>query len=250
MIITTPTTWNELSNRQLKKTARLLFSGKSGGVFDLCLFKILVDLRWYRFGLKKKVKTVLKNILVTDLKQFYPQFYSPTPSLTKFIPKVRVGLTYYYSPRDRLSNISIEEFAAADDFFKGAMLYYEKEPKKAYEYMLLLMAVLYTDTKNPVRPSLKRASLEAKAEKLKRLDTSYVQACFLSFMGCKAHMTSLEVYASIFPKTKSKAKGGSIYDLILSLAGKIFGDYQNTCNTSMYTFLDYYSKEIKNQKKK
>lgn len=247
-----PETWNKLTNKQLIKVAKLFFSKNSTVIFDEKLFKILVNCKWYKFRLRRKIILLFKNVPLSEIKKHYFDFYE-NQNLTRFISSFKLGKHKYYAPLDRLSNLTIGELSVAEDLFLG---YQNNAENKAEdygsEYLRYLTALLYVQSNSPTRPKFIKENLSSQVEKLKKLKPEIVFATALSYKGCKDYISSLPKYKKIFPKVKkSKAKtqklkksSSGLGDLILAMSGKTFGDYEQTFNTNVYTFLDNYVREL------
>lgn len=249
LVFNIPGTWNELSDSQLKKVAKLCFSKLPSLFFDYALLKILLKIKWYKFKLRRRFLVLLKVMSLSEIKTHYKDFYE-TQNLTRFISSVKIKEVKYNAPSDRLGNISIGEFSVLEDLYLGYLNTKDDSSKNyGYDYLLYITAVLYTSNKNGTRPFFNKELLANKVKTFKKVEKEIVYAGFLSYMGCRDYIASLPKYALIFPKSKNNTKkmptSSGIGDLILSMSAGTFGDYDKTYRTNLYTFLDDYSKKLK-----
>jgi hypothetical protein len=84
-----PTSWNQLSNKQVTKVANLFFSEKTGVLFDVSLFKILLNHTWYKIRLSNKISKLFKNVTISEIKESYRFLYT-TMALTRFLPAIKL----------------------------------------------------------------------------------------------------------------------------------------------------------------
>jgi hypothetical protein len=253
-----PTNWNDLSNKQLLKIAMLFFSSqKSTVIRDYKLFKIMANVKWYKFGLYRKIVVLFKQIPLISIRKQFDFIYSKQ-NLTRFIPLVKHKRKKYFAPADRLTNLSIGEFSVCEDLYLG----YLRNIKNAdadfgKTYLVYLFAVLYVGSKNAKRPLFEKQTLENTADKLHTLNEKYLFTTLLSYKGCRDAITSNPKYKHIFPKppqTEEKTvlkipASSGFSDVILSFSGKLFGEYDKTYHTNLYTFLDAYENMLQYQPK-
>jgi hypothetical protein len=254
----TPANWNQLSNRQVTKVANLFFSEKTGVIFDVSLFKIILNHQWYKFKLSNKIAKALKVVPLSEIKENYYFLYK-SMTLTRFLPVLKIKKNSYFAPADRLSNITIGEFAICEDLFINFQnLTTNQEENFGLEYLQYLMAVLYVNSSDAKRPDFVKNRLDQQAKPFYKLNKKYCYATALAYKGCKEHIANLPKYAAIFPKPKEtdlqskqrkKLINSGLGDLILSLSGGVFGDYEKTFNTNLYLFLDHYAKHLKQNPK-
>jgi hypothetical protein len=254
----TPTSWNQLSNKQVTKVAKLFFSEKTGVIFDVSLFKIILNHQWFKFKLSNKIAKALKVVPLSEIKENYYFLYK-SMTLTRFLPVLKIKKNSYFAPADRLSNITIGEFAICEDLFINFQnLNTNPEENFGLEYLQYLTAVLYVNSSDGHRPEFIKNRLDQHAKPFYTIQKKYCYAAALAYKGCKEHIANLNKYAAIFPKPKEtelnsnnrkKATNSGLGDLILSMSGGVFGDYQKTFNTNLYLFLDHYAKHLKQKPK-
>jgi hypothetical protein len=240
-----PTNWNQLNDLQLKKIATYFHVDMQPVVYDYYIFRTLLNVRWWQFLKKWKLKKTLKTVSLPDLKIHYDWVYNSL-NLTRFIPKITLRkniktTVVLYAPADRINNLTADEFAHAEDLFLG---WYDK---KDLEYLVYLTAVLYRekDAKGK-RIAFDKSELEQRAAALTSMDTQIFYATFLSYAGCRNYL--IEQFPTIFPKSdgpQTPPKSSGFGKLILELSGKKFGTYQQTKATNIYTFLSDLELELK-----
>lgn len=248
-----PTEWNDLNADQIKKIAGFLSSNQPGKMLDLFVFITLLDLKWYQ--IKKAFQTffALKQVPISALKKRYDFIYTET-NLTKFIPVIKINSQVYFSPAKRMHDITIQEFATADD------LYLSYIQSKNIEYLRYLAAVLYykIDEKGRKIP-FDKTTLDKKAETFKKVDKNTLLAISLIYQGCRNEIEAK--YTVVFPKknklpktdqSKKKQTSG-LGNIIAALTdGKIY-HLETVKNTNVHDFLsDYQNKliQLKQQKLK
>ena len=236
-----PDAWNKLSDRQLKQLAKLIYSGTRGRLFDVCVFFILMDVRWYQFRKKAKALLVLKDVTLSELKPFYDFIYNKADR-TVFIPAMKVKGETLYSPAARLSNLSVDEFAMSEGLHRT---WYKEKHRKALEY---LAAVLYT-TSPGVRPEFFRDAIEEKAKRFTRVPLAELLAMEVAYTGCKNNIA--DRFPVAFPKTTGKKNAGKNYGfgkVVLQMAGGKFGHHSETRKTNIFIFLEEFEENLKSAK--
>ena len=236
-----PTSWNELDNWQLKQIAKYSHSNMSGVLFDYKIFLVLLNVRWCQIYKRWKALKVFQNIPLQTLKEQYSWLYSDL-NLTKFIPSIKIKNKKLFAPADRLTNITVDEFAHADDLFLG---WYNSQD---FEYLQFLTAVLYRENNNKgKRITFDKTELESKA-KLIKIDKKTLLTIALSYQGSRNYL--IAQFPLVFPKPKKNTKAplnSGFGKLILHLSGGKFGTYNETKNTNIYTFLAEFEEQLKNK---
>src|SRR5690606_37030789 len=92
--ITIPDSWNHLTDDQLKRIAKA--QNLNGELFDLAVWLILNNAHKYNFVEKHKLKAVLQQVPLSELKNHYKFIYQDV-TREKFI-----DLVGYTKPLDRL----------------------------------------------------------------------------------------------------------------------------------------------------
>ncbi|MFA5296618.1 MAG: hypothetical protein WC389_00240 [Lutibacter sp.] len=254
-----PINWNRLTDHQLLKVATLFFSPKEAFLFDFTLLKIMANHKWYKPWLIGKIILLFKNVPIKTIKEHYGFIYKEQ-NLTRFIPSVKIKTKWYkkaikyYAPADRLTNLSIGEFSLCEDLYLGYLRNCKNtDANYGYSYLIYLFAVLYIEKGLSKRPKFQKENLGNYVAAIKNVPKKYVYACLLSYKGCRDAVTTNPKYKHIFPNKKADPNtvlkipaSSGFSDIILSFSGKLFGDYDKTFTTNLYTFLDGYEIALKN----
>lgn len=248
-----PTNWNECSDSQLFAIHKLIASGLDGIRFDAKVFRILANKPWKHFLHKCKLGIIYANVPVTELRTFCPFIYDEN-TLTRF-PNLNTSvkaLKHKQAPMDQLSNMTVGEFAIADD------LHIKWRVHKDMDFLYALAACLYINNKHP-RPEFDKNNIVFEMEHFKALPIEQLLAIDQAFHGTKEAMAKM--YKHIFPKpaksdneeatdTPKPVRASSEFPkLIHSMAGQKFGNYDQTARTNVYTFLEELNQHILNLKK-
>ena len=257
-----PINWNRLTDHQLLKVATLFFSPKEAFLFDFILLKIMTNHKWYKPWLIGKIILLFKNVPIKTIKEHYGFIYKEQ-NLTRFIPVVKIkGKWYkkaikYYAPTDRLTNLSVGEFSVCEDLYLGYLRNCKNSKTNfGQSYLIYLFAVLYLKSGLAKRPKFQKENLENFVSAVQNVPKKYLLATLLSYKGCKDAIATNPKYKHIFPRKKTDPKtvlkipaSSGFSDVILSFSGKLFGDYDKTFTTNLYTFLDGYEIILKNMPK-
>lgn len=237
--INIPTTWNDLSDRQLKKLASIFHSEKSK-IQDVLVFFTLLNLRWWQFRKAFKVSKILKNVGLSELKTHYSFLYEKQER-TKFIGSVKIKNKQLFAPNERITNLNVDEFAHAEDLFLGW------HKTKNIEYLQYLTAVLYREKdENQKRLLFDKTELEERAKALSKTDKKILLATAITYQGCREYLYTQ--FPVVFPKTNKKQKppnSSGFGKLILHLSGAKFGSHNETKTTNVYTFLSEFEEQLK-----
>tara|TARA_R110000850_G_scaffold277151_1_gene424847 strand:- start:40197 stop:40976 length:780 start_codon:yes stop_codon:yes gene_type:complete len=252
--ITLPTSWNELSDAQLRALAMVFFGGtvKTAIQADAAILGILMETGKLNFENNKAFNTLIDNVPMSEIKRQMGFIYEKTDRTT-FIESLVLDLKRYYAPKPRLFNLTIEEFSFADDFYNR----YRENPN--VEFLHYLAAVLYVPGDPDVRPQFYAERLHTMAAKFKDAPLDFLLAAFLTFQGCRFEIETR--YKWVFNKkqkqTKADAKKGNKRDygfgkIILSMAGGKFGTHAETRQTRLHTFMETLNEDLspKNRKGK
>lgn len=247
-----PTDWNDCTDDQLFKIHQLIASGLDGIRFDATVFKILARGKWYRFLHKCKLILIYANVPASELRTFCPFIYEKN-TLTRF-PNLKTKnpqLLKRMPPMESLTNMTVGEFAIADD------LHIKWRVHKDPEYLQALAACLYATATHP-RPEFDKNNIVYDMEPFKHLPVEQLLVIDQAFHGTKEAMA--DMYKYVFPKPKktptnqapTKPRSSSEFpELINQFAGQKFGNYDQTQRTNVYTFLtelDSYIRNLKKQK--
>lgn len=230
--IKVPGSWNELSDKQLKNIGKIYH--KKGEVFDLAVWLILNNVQSHEFVKLQKLKTIMNLVTISDLKKHYEFIYSET-NRDIFI-EIKPG---FIKPMPRLFNITIEQFAIADDLNNR---YLETGD---INYLRHLAASLYLRKKEVFDALLQNE----RAKRFNKVPGHILLALHICYNGCKNHIVSK--YPKVFPKvTKSQKKSAKGFlDVVLQMSGQKFGTHEETKKTRLHTFMAEFENSIINQEK-
>lgn len=231
-----PKSWNELSDSQFLKLAKLVYSGTTGKYFDLATIKILLNIRWYQFRKSNNVTYMFSQIPMRELKKHFEFIYKANDR-TIFPAEING----YFSPLNKITNLTAEEFSVADD------LHIKWRKTKDLDCLIHLAAVLYSKTKQP-RESFDKNNLPEKIKHFKKVSLPVLLCVELAYFGCKNNL--VKRFPKAFPervKKTSNSKYG-FGKVILQMAGGKFGNHEQTKTTNIYTFLEEFNENLKNAK--
>lgn len=236
-----PTSWNALNDWQLIKIASALYSGKSKTTIDYKVFFALLDVRFWQLLKRRKALKVIRDISFSELKNHYQWLYNSL-GLTSFVNSIKIKSKRFYGPADRISNLTINEFSHADDLYLGWC------NTKDVEYLQYLAAVLYRQLNdNGKRAPFDKTELENNAKQFSKIDHRILVAVLLSYQGSRKYLISQ--FPLVFPlakKTNNETpKSSGFGKITLHLSGGKFGNYNETSNTNVYTFLSDFSEQLK-----
>lgn len=230
--ITIPSSWNELTDKQLLGIAALKHI--HGSLFDYSVWLILNNCKWYQFRKAYHLKCVMSEVGITTLKEHFSFVYKKNDRT--IFPEL-IG---YNKPMDRILNLTIEEFAVADDLNNT----YLKTGDTTY--LKALCAVLYKQ-KGEVYDHL---LLNEKSKQFKACKGGFLLGVHLAWNGCKNNLVNR--YTTVFPKlkvaTRSNKKTGFL-EVVLKMSGGKFGSHSETKRTNVYTFMTEFEESLKMQEK-
>ena len=235
-----PSSWNDLSDRQLKKIAHYLHS-YSKKHLDYLILLALFDLKFWKLKKVYKVVRIIKNVGITELKKHYSWLYEAM-NRTRFIKKIKVENEILHAPADRLNDMTIDEFAHLDDLYLGF------HRTKDIEYLYFLTAILYRELDvEGKRVSFDKTELEERAKAIRRIKSKTLLAILLCYQGSREYL--INQFPFVFPNNpesnKKNKQTSGFGKLILHLSGGKFGTHNETKNTNVYTFLSDFSEQLK-----
>lgn len=233
-----PDQWNDLSSSQLVQVAEILHSGALLIDGKLQLLFALLEVKKSGY-LKWVFSERVTDVQVCELLQL-TDFILKENKLTKNIfPSIRIGLTRYHGPAEKLKNISFGEFIFADAMF---IKYHDTKDEK---YLDQLIAVLYRlihplywiNYDGDKRIRFNKYTIEPRAKRIARIKPGIKQAILLYYDGCRKRIVKENKY--VFPEGNGGKKAGQheMAKLLLELSGSKFGDLKQTEETRMGTIL-------------
>ena len=175
------------------------------------------------------------------------------------IPHFRIGLRKYYSPGNKLGNLSIEEFSYADTF------YMKHKQTNEIEWLNLLIVTLYrpkthdhrpdsVDYKGDIREEFNSYILNFRSEKISKLKNKTKFAILLFYEGCRNII--IKQHPHVFTKNKPKGKDFGWGGTLVELAGNKFGTHEQTKKANLWDVMGHLemeaikAKELDNQYQK
>ncbi|WP_233898359.1 hypothetical protein [Tenacibaculum piscium] len=240
--INIPTSWNELSDYQLKKIASIMYLNQSK-LTEVRIFFTLLNIRWWNFLKKKTARIVLRNVSLSELKKHYSFIYE-NQKRTNFIKSFKAKNKTFYAPGDRINNLTVDEFSHAEDLYLGWMR------TQNIEFLHYLTAVLYrVKDKGGKRIFFDKTTLDADVKHISKIDKNIFYAILVTYQGCREHLYSQ--FPIVFPKSTTKnpkmPNSSGFGKLALHLSGKKFGTHQETISTNIYVFLSEFEEQLKAQ---
>ena len=240
-----PSTWNELTRKQLLNVSRL-FRGK----LNLADFRI----KALQEFLSIKTKTFRKidpedAVVLCETLDFLTRDVTLTRNV---IPVIRTGLRKYHGPSDAMTNCTFGEFTLAS----SALEEYQKTGSE--NHLDQLVAILYrpkkafwsvrkyfTDTQDP-RVRFMNRSLKQRADRLAKVDHCIKYSVFLFFNGVLNSLTGM--YPCVYrQKDYTGSQDNGWASLIISLADGKTDDksLETVMNSNLYNVLIGLNKKAK-----
>jgi len=239
-----PQSWNQLTSRQLERLAFLFSTTQPSAKFDLAVLFILLDIKWWQYVQKAKVRIVLWNVPMSEIRKNYDFIYTKNdrtvfPPFLKICKLKSANCQLFFAPQDRIANLTCDEFAVADD------LHIKWRETKNPEYLHYLTAVLYTKTKK--RPDFDKNELHEKAKAFSKVPIEKLLAIEIAYFGCKNNI--VKRFPKAFPKatpevsgTKNKKYGFG--KVILSMAKGDLSKLETIKKVNIYAFLEQFEEDL------
>jgi hypothetical protein len=241
--ITLPKSWNELTNRQLERLALLFSTTQPSAKFDIAVLFILLDIKWWQYIEKAKIRIVLWNVPMSEIRKNYDFIYTKNDR-TSFLPFLKSKTKYlkpttYFPPQDRIVNLTCDEFAVADD------LHIKWRETKNIEYLHYLTALLYTNKKK--RPDFDKNELHEKAKLFSKVPIEKLLAIEITYFGCKNNI--VKRFPKAFPKANPEASGTKnkkygFGKVILSMAKGDLSKLETIKKVNIFAFLEQFEDDL------
>lgn len=160
------------------------------------------------------------------------------------IPSFWFGLRKYHGPKDRLSNLTAEEFGLCE------LCYENFDKTKDKGYLDALAAILYRPRRyfgidDDIRKPLTHYSREKRAKRFKKLPDHIRWSVYLNYEGCRNLIIAL--HKEVFKKAAPGAtvKPASWAKVVQGAAGGIFGTLRETERSNVYKFLSELNDRLK-----
>jgi hypothetical protein len=228
--------WNELTEKQLKRVAKLLFSDKSYHSYLIRQMMVMT-------GLKRRHVISFTPEQLTQLNHLFDFLLEENNLTRQLIPSFSIGLLRrkLYGPGDGLASVNANEFMEADDY------YMEFEKTKDIKQIDKLIACLYRpknkevnvkseafagDVRLPFNPY----TVERRAKKIAWLDSSTKLGILLWYKGCRGAWEAF--FDKIFSgETQESVLNYGWPETIIKLSGDTFGDLEATGKQPMFNIL-------------
>lgn len=232
-----PSSWEEITPKQLRIWAKIcLLKAKVNEVLKAASFLF--------FGIKQKHFEVLSHDQHDQIHQKI-KFLLKNNCNNWVITRFRFLFTSYYGPANKLSNLTVNEYRLTE-------LYYQMYIKsKDAKYLDNLIATLYRPKRkgkmsDDIREDCTDFDVAKRSKKFKWLRGAFKYAILFNYEGCRYFIQEHPKYKKIFKKGAA-GKEESLFDydvMIQSIAGGIFGNYKETGNTNLYTFLNHTAHQL------
>lgn len=246
--LSVPASWDELSETQLQRIAILFNTAKPSAEFDLKVFYILLNIKWWQFVQKARIRMALRVFPMSDIRNSFTFIYEKNDR-TIFPPFLKIGKLktgtgkLFFAPQNRIANLTADEFSVADD------LHIKWRETKNIEYLQYLAAVLYTRTKT--RPDFDKNQLHDNALLFKKIPVKQLLAMEIAYFGCKNNL--VKRFPKVFPKPVPGAappkKKYGFGKVILSMAKGDLSKVEKIKKVNIYTFLEQFEEDLTPPKK-
>lgn len=237
-----PSQWKEMSKKHLMLWASVMCS-----TLDLKLAKSILSFLFY--GIPSRLTRHIPKSRCIVLLQSIGFLFNRNGLDKWLIPKFWHGLQLYYGPKDKLSNITVEEF-------KYCEYCYEKfDETKDLAYLNTLCAILYRPRrwfgiKDDIRSEFTINGYEKRTRRFEKLKPVLTWAIYLNYEGCRNFI--IRKNKDVFESSPSTG-GRSIKitpwaKIIENAANGAFGHYEQTEKANAHKFLSKLGQQIKDFK--
>lgn len=185
-----PETWDELTEDQLVKVARIMHTVKEPVKRDLQLVKAVCGLRRWQLA------HIAPEVIHESLFGLIQWLYEDGALIRQLIPTVKIGRTLFYGPDTDLSNLRMVEF----HFAERALYEWHQDPENA-DALFAFISCIYRPAKkdydiklNPdgdVRESYNGTLCEGYAKQLKKkMPLALALAISVWYKGCRQQITN------------------------------------------------------------
>lgn len=241
-----PSTWNELSKRQLlyigarwQYWAEQVSVGKKFAYESVYLLKIMLGaISLNPFNKVKKMLFKLNDMEVYALSKTVDFILNDNTLTNQLLPYVRIVFKKFYGPDNALKNITIDEFAFADTFISRYL------KGKNENDLHLALACLYRPGKKEnvlnygdAREPFNNNKVELYAKSIAKLPYYYKQAILLFYIGSRRAWE--KQYPAVFDNEPKQGPDFGWLGVIQSLAGEKFGTVNQVGKTKAVEVFAY-----------
>ena len=205
--LTIPTTWNDLSSRQVENICHALHCNKistnnqvNNNALEInTITHFIISKELLRGNRFFKVRVALKQLRVKAYAEFSKFIYTNN-ALHRFPEYVKINGKRYYGPAFRIKNVTIGEFSFVD------ALYYKWSTTNEVIYLDVLCSALYrrkAKRQNPtdIREPFNKMLAETNTELFQKLSLKKKLAIAYAFEGSRNYLVNM--HPNIFPKRKT-----------------------------------------------
>lgn len=124
MILRAPASWNEMDEKRLVSWAAIVL--KKMSLENSARMALLM-----MYDIPVKIFIPMSDVLKIQLADTIKFLYSPVAVSKWVIPTMKIKLTSYYGPSDRLENVTIGEYAKLEFYYQ---VYVKRGSEQALEF--------------------------------------------------------------------------------------------------------------------
>lgn len=239
-VIMIPSSWEDVTPRQLLAAAGLITADKSPAN-DVRILQAITDL-------PKMMLTMIPGEMILDMCKLIQWMYATPREIPIFNHFHHKGIDYYL-PVARMQNSSAVEYAMADQFLQD----FGKGKTEAINKLVATLcrpAQKGMDKQSPdwngdTREKYHEVIMTERAKVITDLPLEVKIAILQFFIGCKKHIT--EKYALVFDNPDVGSGGGAnfgLFGIFFDLADKgTFGNFEAAAHTNIHTIMVYLVKQ-------
>lgn len=233
-----PSNWNELTKKQL-----ITWCGIIRQTIDIDLAEKAVTALFY--NIPYKLYTQFTDVQELQLRQTLDFLFKTNTLTANVIGNFYFLTKNYKGPNNKLANLTIAEYRRTE-------LYYQLYTRTDDKFFLNLLAASLFKVKDV--PETEK-HIVRKAKLFRLLNPNLLHAILLFYEGCRAYIH--KSFPRVFVKNKAADQPASqsneiqdFEDIILAVAGDKFGNFKETQDANIYTFLKHLDQQLERSKKK
>ena len=229
-----PSSWNELTRRQLIRLASVLFEGEADkDKLKIKITKVLFNLKWYHIFLMSSAQLAYLNT-------FFSFILDKNELTDNKFPSIRIGFRRFYGPIGDFSTLKGREWTDAADAFR------EYTQTNDSQYLDLLVAILWRprnqkanpkreDWKGDYRIPYNPFTAEERAKEMAKLDYRIKLAILIWFRGCWEEWE--QMFPRLFSGTGEQVENFGWKETMQKLTGNTFGSLEETEGSFMWNLI-------------
>ena len=247
-----PSSWNEITPKQLIRLAEVLYSGiEDQDKLKIKITRILFGLKWYQIFLMSSAQLAYLNT-------FFNYIFEKNSLTENKFPSLRIGFSRFYGPLGDFSSLKGKEWTNAADAFREYVQTGEEE------YLNLLIAILWRPRNKEAKPEREdwdgdfrlpynTFTAERRAKVMAKLDYRIKLAILIWFRGCWEEWE--QYYPRVFTANGEQVENFGWMETMQKLTGTTFGSLNETEESPMWKLLlkmeiDLKDQEIQERKNK